>query len=279
MKVTCFIAVMLLCVSVQAQRQGREYHVSVNGNDTDDGSLQRPLKTISAAAELAMPGDVITVHAGIYREQIVPPRGGNSDVERIVYQAAKGETVEIKGSEVVKGWEKSDNDTWEVKIPNSFFGNFNPYKDLIHGDWFNPNPKNRKYHTGAVYLNGDWLMEAASPEQVMKPADEKNLLWWGIVDADTTTIRAQFKGVDPNRQTVEINVRQTVFYPDKPFINFITVRGFTMQQAATNWAPPTAEQMGLIGVHWSRGWIIESNIVQYSKCVGISLGKYGDDFD
>jgi len=34
--------------------------------------------------------------------------------------------------------------------------------------------------------------------------------------------------------------------------------------------------MGLIGTHWSRGWIIENNIVQYSKCAGIALGKYGD---
>jgi alpha-N-arabinofuranosidase len=52
-----------------------------------------------------------------------------------------------------------------------------------------------------------------------------------------------------------------------------------MEQAATNWAPPTAEQMGLIGTHWSRGWIIENNTIEYSKCSGIALGKYGDEFD
>ena len=44
-------------------------------------------------------------------------------------------------------------------------------------------------------------------------------------------------------------------------------------------APPTAEQMGLVGTHWSRGWIIENNTIQYSKCVGIALGKYGDKWD
>jgi len=52
-----------------------------------------------------------------------------------------------------------------------------------------------------------------------------------------------------------------------------------MQHAATNWAPPTAGQMGLIGTHWSRGWIIENNLIQYSICVGIALGKYGDEWD
>ncbi len=265
--------------SSTGQKKTNEYHVSVNGSDANNGSVANPFKTISAAARLAMPGDVITVHSGVYREQITPPRGGNSDQERIVYQAAPGEKVEIKGSEVVNNWRKLDNDTWEVKIPNTFFGKFNPYSDLICGDWFSPIPKARKYHTGAVYLNGDWLMEAAEKEEVMRATDEKNQLWWAEVDSTTTTIWAQFRNVDPNKGTIEINTRQTIFYPDKPFINFITLRGFTLQHAATNWAPPTAEQMGLVGTHWSKGWIIENNVIQYSKCVGIALGKHGDEFD
>lgn len=258
---------------------GKEYHVSVHGNDAGDGSALHPFKTIMSAANAAMPGDVITVHEGTYREQITPPRGGDSDQARITYRAARGERVEITGSEIVKGWEKVGNDTWVVKIPNSFFGKFNPYSDRIRGDWFTPTPKDRVYHTGAVYLNGDWLMEAATKEEVISVANEKNPLWWGSVDSTTTTIWAQFKNADPNKETVEVNARQTVFYPDKPFINFITVKGFIMQHAATNWAPPTAEQMGLIGTHWSRGWIIENNTIQYSKCSGISLGKYGDKWD
>lgn len=283
-----FIALFVLC-SINAFAKDKpvsnksslhnEYHVSVNGNDDNDGSTGSPLKTIMAAADKAMPGDVITVHAGIYREQVTPPRGGNSDEERIIYQAAKGEKVIIKGSEVVKGWQQQDQDTWMVKLPNSFFGKFNPFKEYIHGDWFWPTPKDRKYLRGAVYLNGDWLMEASKKEEVLKAADEKNPLWYAVANADSTTIWAQFKNANPNNALVEVNVRETVFYPDKPFMNFITVRGFTMEQAATNWAPPTAEQMGLIGTHWSRGWVIENNNIQYSKCVGIALGKYGDDHD
>ncbi len=273
------LKLLVLFALITSVIYAKEYHVSVKGNNINDGTKKNPLRTISAAANLAMPGDTVIVHAGIYREQIAPPRGGNSDSERIVYEAAPGESVEIKGSEIIKNWKKLENDTWEVRISNSFFGKFNPYSDLIHGDWFSPTPRDRKYHTGAVYMNNDWLMEAAKKEEVMAPADEKNQLWWAEVDSTTTTIRAQFKNVDPNKETVEINVRQTIFYPDKPFINFITLRGFIMEHAATNWAPPTAEQMGLVGTHWSRGWIIENNTIQYSKCVGIALGKYGDKWD
>ena len=96
---------------------------------------------------------------------------------------------------------------------------------------------------------------------------------------DSTWIWANFPGCDPNRELVEINVRRTVFYPEKPFVNYITVRGFHVSQAATPWAPPTAEQIGAIGTHWSKGWTIEDNVVTHSKCVGITLGKYGDEWD
>jgi len=34
----------------------KEYHVSVNGSDMNEGSARKPLKTISAAAEIAQPG-------------------------------------------------------------------------------------------------------------------------------------------------------------------------------------------------------------------------------
>lgn len=269
------IALFLLATTTQLAC-AREIHVSTNGSDQNDGTAAKPLKTISAAAQLAQPGDMITVHQGVYRERVNPPRGGESDVKRIVYQAASGEKVEIKGSEVMKNWAKVQDDVWKVTIPNSFFGDFNPYSDLIHGDWFAA--KGRQHHTGAVYLNGAWHIEAAKKDDVMKPVGETPL-WFAEVDKDNTVIWAQFKGVNPNEQLVEINVRRTVFYPDQPGRNFITVRGFTLCHAATPWAPPTAEQIGVIGTHWSKGWIIEDNIVSHSTCSGIALGKHGDKFD
>jgi alpha-N-arabinofuranosidase len=253
-----------------------EYHVSIAGLDHNSGSRQSPFKTISAAAQVARPGDVITVHEGVYRERVNPPRGGESGDKRIVYQAAPGEKVVIKGSEAVKGWEHVENDTWKVTLPDNFFGEFNPFNDLISGDWFSSEGK--KIHTGAVYLNGDWLAETFALADVIKPVG-KTPLWFAQTDNAETTIWAQFKGVDPNKENVEVNARQTVFYPEKPGVNYITVRGFTMEHAATPWAPPTAEQIGLIGTHWSRGWVIENNTVRHSACSGIALGKHGDEFD
>lgn len=254
------------------------FHVATTGNDTNSGAKKSPFRTIQHAAEVAQPGDVITVHAGIYRERVTPPRGGTSDANRIVYQAAPGEHVVITGSEPVKGWEKASDDTWKAAIPNSFFGAFNPYTNLIHGDWFSSN--GRQHHTGAVYLNGDWLTEAAHFDDVLKPGG-KTPLWFAQADTNEnrTVIYAQFPGVDPNESSVEINVRQTVFTPEKTGINYITVRGFDLRNAATPWAPPTAGQIGIVSAYWCKGWIIENNEISYSKCCGVALGKYSDEWD
>mgnify|MGYP005840183333 CR=1 FL=1 len=419
-------SILLPALLLRAPAPAAEWHVSVRGNDTNPGTRRAPLRTIQRAADLAQPGDVITVQEGVYRERVNPPRGGTSDRKRIVYQAARGATVEIKGSEVIRGWQKVQEGVWKVTLPNSFFGHFNPYRDLIRGDWFSP--RGREHHTGAVYLNGEWLTEAARLEELFLPAGTKppwlngvdddylfNLawfrpvttpaeedripaaafaaqqgvqtapcseggqcigwiehgdwvqyqnvnfgtgasqleiraasassggiieirldapdgellgtcpvkstgdwqtwtslqaqikhvagtrtvclvfksqktpppadrkinpqLWYARVDDTNTTIWAQFERVNPNEQLVEINVRQTVFYPDQPGRNFITVRGFILRHAATPWAPPTAEQIGLLGTHWSKGWIIENNVISHSVCSGIALGKHGDQWD
>jgi hypothetical protein len=157
-----------LLLALLPAAQAAEFHVATHGNDTQRGTKAAPWRTIQRAAAQAQPGDVITVHRGTYRERVNPPRGGTSDARRIVYRAARGERVEIKGSEVIKGWAKVQPDVWKVTLPNSFFGEFNPYRDLIRGDWFDP--RGREHHTGAVYLNGDWLTEAAKLDEVLMPA-------------------------------------------------------------------------------------------------------------
>lgn len=254
----------------------REYHVSVNGDDGQEGSLQQPLRTISKAADLAQPGDLVTVHSGIYREWVKPPRGGDSDARRIVYQAASGKQAEIRGSEVVKGWEKVSHRVWKVTLPHAFFGDYNPYEEIIQGDWFDP--MGREHHTGEVYLNGAPLWEAAALDEVFQPRDEDQY-WYSRVESAGTTLWGDFGELDPNAEMVEINVRPACFYAEVPGVNYITVRGFKLRHAATQWAPPTAEQIGLIGTHWSKGWIIEDNEISDSRCSGITLGKYHDPRD
>ena len=256
-----------------------EYHVSPAGSDAASGSAGNPLKTINAAAQKAMPGDTVTVHTGVYREWVNPFFGGIDDSRRILYRAAEGEVAQIKGSEPVSNWKKGKDGVWTAVIPNTRFGNFNPFLQLIEGDWFDNH--GRDHHTAEVYLNELSLYEVTGYEQVANPEPVKSrrdpdgsvLVWYAEVDADNTTIYANFGDADPRKENVEVTFRPTCFYPTREGINYITIRGFRISQAATQWGAPTAEQIGMVGTHWSKGWIIEDNVILNSRCNGISIGK------
>ncbi len=271
-----------------------EYHVAKNGCDLVAGTKEQPFLTISRAAKAAQSGDKVVVHEGVYREWVKPERGGRSSIERIVYEAAEGEKVVIKGSERITCWEKVEGNVWKAVLPNSFFGEYNPYSEVLSGDWF-ISPEDVALHTGEVYLNGKSFYEAATLEEVKNPVmrtegvnppwtkhgepllhpEESIYQWYAQVDAEKTTIYANFQGKDPNEELTEINVRKCCFYPELTGRNYITVRGFEMAQAACPWTPPTADQPGLLGTNWSKGWIIEANRIHDAKCSGISIGKEG----
>ena len=86
---------LIMGLFIHALCFAKEYHVSIKGSDTNDGSASKPFRTISQAVIYDFPGDTITVHSGTYRELINPIRGGESDSKRIVYRAAPGEKVDI----------------------------------------------------------------------------------------------------------------------------------------------------------------------------------------
>ena len=268
-----------------------EYHVAKTGSDQGQGTLTNPFLTINRAASVAVAGDTITVHEGEYREWVKPKQKGLSDKRRIVYQAAEGEKVVIKGSEHIKDWEHVQDHVWKAVLPNSFFGGYNPYEIEVFGDWL---VTMNHRHLGDVYLNGMSFYEADSFEELNSPSvrteildqwtgkivpvhnpEQTKYVWFAEINTDTTTIYANFQGADPRKELVEINVRRSCFYPEETGINYITVRGFEMAHAATPWAPPTADQPGLLGVNWSKGWIVEHNIIHDSKCSAISIGKEG----
>ena len=270
-----------------------ELHVATTGSDHAEGSADQPLRTISRAAALAEPGDTVVVHGGEYREWVKPQRGGLSNRRRITYTAAPGERVVIKGSEPVTGWERAEGDVWTVAVPNALFGSFNPFAEEVDGDWIvYADQSVRKKHLGDVYLNGTSFYEVAGVDEVSDPPlrtemidtwtgtvdrvrdpAQTQLVWYADVGAEHTTIWANFSGADPNSELVEINVRRSVFYPTEHHLDYITVRGFELAQAATPWAPPTADQPGLIGPNWAKGWIIEDNVIHDAKCSAVSLGK------
>jgi len=213
----------------------------------------------------------------------------------------EGEHPVIKGSEIVKNWERVEETVWKKVLPNEMFGDFNPYALEVEGDWFEDPCKDYRVHLGDVYINGTSMFEAKSMEdlydstpfynnypscfqgsyQLWNKIEDKTVAnpelttykWYATVDETNTTIFCNFQNYNPNEEFIEINVRPCCFYPKSTGINYITLRGFEIAQTASPWAPPTADQIGMVGPHWSKGWIIENNILHDAKCCAVSLGK------
>ena len=245
-----------------------------------NGTCEKPFSTISQAAAVANPGDEVLVAPGVYREEVSPAHAGTR-LQPIVYRSAVPGAATITGAQRFQSWEHFQGDVWKLTVPNIIFGSYNPYTTPVFGDWLE---RSVRAHTGEVFLNDKSLYEKDSLEKVLNPV-EYGASWdieftkhtWYTAqteDGKATLIYANFQGKNPNEENVEITLRPHCFYPALEHVDYITLSGFVVTKAACQWAPPTALQDGMIGPHWSKGWIIENCEVSHAKCSGISLGKY-----
>lgn len=264
------LLILIILALFSFNASATEYFVSKKGKDSNSGSAKSPFLTIAAASKVAKPGDIITVRAGIYRECIDPLRGGDSEDSRIIYRAAPGEKVSIKGSEQIKKWVKDSGNTWKVQLKNSSFKDFNPYKKTLGfvsenwlkgGNWT---------HCGDVYLNGEAFYEKQSIDEVRNATNS----WYCEVDsvASVTRIYANFGDANPNKELTEINYRESVIYPSNSNVNYVTVRGFSIMHSACGWAPPTSYQGAAIGTNGGHHWIVENCEIINAKTNGFSMG-------
>ena len=258
------------------------YYVDATAFRDGDGTEKAPFRQINEAAKIAKPGDEVVVAPGIYREYVGPVNPGTEE-NRIIYRSTEPLGAVITGAEKVTGWVNFKDDVWVTKVKNSIFGEYNPYTTLVYGDWYFATPNK---HTGCVWLNDEALYEALSIDECLEAKvyecswdpDNSKRKWYTEQDNenDETVFYANFGGANPNKENVEITVRRECFMPSKEGVGFITVGGFNINKAATTWAPPAAYQDGMIGPHWSKGWIIEDCEIWGSKCAGICVGRYYD---
>ena len=261
------------------------YYVDAKTPISGDGSSGNPFLTIQEAADIALPGDEVVVRPGIYREAVNPVHAGTPE-KRITYRSAEKGKAVITGAEPLSSWEKAGENVWKAEVPNSLFTDRNPFATPVSGDWF---IIYYPAHLGDVFLNGKSMYEVDDIEKLRNPErshtswdpDFSVYVWYTEQDEekDTTVLYANFQGFDPNQENVEISVRKNCFYPEKEGVGYITLSGFTVRQAACQWASPTAYQEGMIGPHWSKGWIIEDCDISEAKCCGISLGKRFQPYD
>jgi len=114
-----FLGVLLLSASLQAA----VWHVDASkGDDAQDGTEDRPFRSIMHAAKLVNPGDTVLVHAGVYYEHVKLERVGTAAAP-ILFKAVDGpqQTI-ITGAhrplrEGALKWESIEDGLWRVALP------------------------------------------------------------------------------------------------------------------------------------------------------------------
>ncbi|EIQ01217.1 Glycosyl hydrolase catalytic core [Opitutaceae bacterium TAV1] len=286
---------LTLAASVaSAAPQARVLHVD-NANplaaDTNDGDPARPFRTINAAAQLARAGDTVFVHAGVYREHVAPVRGGTKDAP-LVFEAAPGHQVFVRGSEVWKpAWSPVENapDVWSAKLDDALFSDAvrNPYRFAAKSwsndedvpvrplnalserskKWLaNKEPGRLPRTCGQLFVDGESLLEAETLAEVLRVPGT-----W-LVDETGEKIIAHFppSPLPPSRRLVELSARDRVFAPSRRGLTNIVVRGFVFEHAANAGLWP---QLGMVSTRSGSRWLVENNIIRHAKTIGIDAGS------
>src|SRR5437588_5444877 len=113
-----FVGLISALTSLSQPTQAREFIVNQRdpaASDKNPGSRTKPLKTISAAVSKVHAGDKVIIHAGEYRETVIITASGTNEAP-IMIEAAPGETVVIKGSDIISGWTLDHDAIWKARL-------------------------------------------------------------------------------------------------------------------------------------------------------------------
>ena len=72
-------------------------YVATNGEDSNPGTIDKPLRTIQHAADIARPGDTVYVRAGSYCQQLAVKVSGNAEQGFITFQSQPREHAILDG--------------------------------------------------------------------------------------------------------------------------------------------------------------------------------------
>lgn len=269
----------------------REIHVdgkNPQASDENDGTAVKPLKTINAAAQIAVPGTRVLIHGGTYRETVQPAMGGDSPEKMISYEAFEGEEVVIKASVEAKtfipsvGWRlirgfgpitvNTDGiKVWEIALDPEDFKGYNPFcaVNILHDRLFIEYDKtdmttylNRR---GMVFVDGRPMKQVALYNML---SQNENAYW---VEANGQKVHIRLSGDDdPRNHTIELTNREQCFAPKIPFLSYIKVKGLTLAHAATGAPVP---QRGSLSCYRGHHWIIEDCTIDWSNATGIDCGN------
>jgi formylglycine-generating enzyme required for sulfatase activity len=115
-------------------------YVSPDGNDSNPGTLELPLATITYASSIAQPGDHIKLRGGIYRERVLIDNIHGTEEEPITISNYDDEKVVLEGAKDIEGeWVNYEGNIWKTTVDFDVTQLFVDDAMLIGARWPNIN--------------------------------------------------------------------------------------------------------------------------------------------
>ncbi len=257
---------------------------STKASDSNPGTKELPFLTINKAAQMLQPGERVVVNTGIYRERVVPARGGTGPETMISYEAAPGANVVVKGSRLVKsGWEpsrgfsmhhfgagKSEGKIYQLDIRNLDYEGYNPFgmaSIMQDRHYLYPTREELDRHLarrGLVFVDGKRLEQVPLYHFL---AQKEGAYW---VEDNGLTLHVRLPGdADPAEHEVELAIQEQIFAPRQRELGYIRVKSITFEQGADGLPVP---QRAIVSTSAGHHWIIEDCTIRHANAVGLDIG-------
>ncbi len=266
-------------------RYARQWHVDARSpaaSDANPGSPEAPLATIQAAAEQVAPGEAVVIHGGIYREWVRPRRGGDGPEAMICFQAAPGEEVVIRASDVwTPSWEawrvsRQGATLWLAELPVEQLVGYNPFlaANIARSSWFPWQQRTldelhrAQLRRGLVWQDGRRLVQVHDQRDLRQGEGR-----FFVSDDGLRLCLRPYGDVDPATSSWEVSTRMHCLAPELTGLGYIALRGLICEHAGNGVPFP---QRGAISTTIGHHWIIEDCTVREVNALGIDIGTQND---
>lgn len=274
LRASFFACVLIMGTSLHAAMLHVD-QANPNASDTAAGTLDAPFKTINAAAQIAVKGDTVIVHPGVYREHVAPGKTGSG----VTYISAIRHKAILKGSDVwTPKWEAvaEHADVYVAPLDGKLFeGRRNPYLRTISVSSKDKSVEARPVADdatqwpitlGQLFVDGKPMTQVTTLTQLYDTPST----WLVGQQGDTILLHLprHLRKIDVGM--IELTTRDRVFAPSRRGLRDVIVEGFVFEHCANQGPFP---QAGMISTRSGHNWIIRDNIVRYAKTIGIDIGS------
>lgn len=263
-------AVILAILSTNVAGAQRVLFVDSSARSgAQQGTASAPYATISRAAAVAGPGDVVTIKGGVYPEAVTLTRSGTAQAP-ITFRCAPGERVVMDGADSLTGFTPAApaGRASTVFAKSGYATRYRAFGDAAYRDRMTrQGPEGvaqieRRSQGDMIWLDGRLLPEADSLSGLSPRAF--------YVDRDKSVLYlALDPGDAPQNHRVEYGARGTLFGGS---VSYIRVQGLEFTRAAPT-SPQAALQIGAPSGPSTdvRGWVVEDSTITWSNWRGIGI--------